>query len=58
MLVKKERLTLQVSEKTHKILVRVFGKLQSLNGKLRNFDDVIKELIETWMDAKGVMLEE
>lgn len=58
MLIKKKRFTLQVSEKTHNDLVRILSRLQLSDGKLRNFDDVVIELIKTWLDAKGVALED
>ena len=46
-----------VSWETYKRLLAVRGKLQRQDGKIRNFDEVIGELIAFWKESSKVLKE-
>ena len=45
--------TISISAVTHKELRKIKGRLMSVNGKERSFDEVIDELIKFWRNRKA-----
>ena len=50
--------TIHISNKTHKKLQKIKGKLMASNGEERSFDAVILELITCWNQQKQTFPDE
>jgi len=42
---------LKVKEDTHKELTKILGELTARNGKVKSYDDVLKELVKIYRSA-------